>query len=241
MSDDDRPPWIREVAAALPRIKAHQLINHRPPAGAARRAASVLILFGEGERGPQLLLLQRAAELRSHPGQVAFPGGSQDESDADAVATALREAEEETGLEAAGVDVVGVLPPVWLAVTDFMVTPVIGWWREPSRVHAADPAETASVHVVAVDDLLDPAHRGQVRHPSGYVGPAFRVDDILVWGFTAQLLGSLFALLGWERDWDREQYFELTPAILAGSRRDVADRRTASTPSAAAAGRADRT
>src|SRR3954471_10769870 len=180
MSYDDLPAWMREVADALPQIKAHQLISHQPPDGAAPRAASVLILFGEGPRGPELLLLQRAADMRSHPGQVAFPGGRQDESDADAVAPALREAEEETGLEPAGVDVVGLLPPLWLSATDFLVTPVIGWWREPGRGHAVAPAETASVHVIAIDDLLDPAHRGQVRHPSGYVGPAFRVDDILV-------------------------------------------------------------
>jgi 8-oxo-dGTP pyrophosphatase MutT (NUDIX family) len=210
---------MREVADALPRIEADQLIDHRPPRGATPRAASVLILFGEGPRGPVLLLLQRAADLRAHPGQVAFPGGSRDDTDADVVAVALREAEEETGVDPAGVDVVGVLPPLWLGATDYLVTPVVGWWRAPGRVHAVDPAETASVHLVPVADLLDPAHRGLVRHPSGYIGPAFQVDGILVWGFTAHLLGSLFAVLGWERDWDRDRYFELSPADRVGGRR----------------------
>jgi len=84
------------------------------------------------------------------------------------------------------------------------------------------------VHVVPVDDLLDPAHRGRVRHPSGYVGPAFLVEKILVWGFTAGVLARLFGLLGWEREWDAERYFELPPSAVAGSARDLAQRRAAS-------------
>lgn len=231
MTTDDMPPWMREIARALPRIEGHQLIDHRPPAGATPRPASVLILFGEGPHGAELLLLERAADMRSHPGQAAFPGGSQDASDADAVAAALREAEEETGLEPSGVDVVGVLPPLWLAATDFLVTPVIGWWHTPNVVRVVDTAETASVHIVPVKDLLHPAHRGRVRHPLGYVGPAFQVDGILVWGFTAHLLGSLFELLGWDREWDRDHYFALSPAVLAGTRRDLVRRRaTTSAP-----------
>lgn len=216
---------MREIAKALPDVQTHQLIGLRQPDGGAPREASVLVLFGEGPRGPELLLLERAADLRAHPGQVAFPGGSQDESDADAVAAALREATEETGLDPAGVDVVGVLPALWLSATDYLVTPVVGWWHTPISVRPVDPAETASVHVVPVDDLLDPANRGRVRHPSGYVGPAFQVDGILVWGFTALIIGGLFDVVGWTRDWDPEQYFDLPPAVLAGSHRDLAGRR----------------
>jgi 8-oxo-dGTP pyrophosphatase MutT (NUDIX family) len=225
---EDMPSWMRDIARAVPRIEAHQLSTFQPPPGGTPRAASVLILFGEGPRGPELLLLERAADMRAHPGQVAFPGGSQDDSDADAVTAALREAEEETGLDPRGVDIVGVLPTLWLPPTDFLVTPVIGWWRRQVSVHPVDPAETASVHVVPVEDLLDPAHRGRVRHPSGYVGPAFLVDEILVWGFTAGVLARLFGLLGWEREWDAERYFELPPSAVAVSARDLAQRRAAS-------------
>jgi 8-oxo-dGTP pyrophosphatase MutT (NUDIX family) len=228
VSGDDMPAWMHDVIRAVPGITAHQLVGlHRPPRGGAPRAASVLVLFGEGVRGPELLLLERAADMRAHPGQVAFPGGSQDETDADAVAAALREAEEETGLDRNGVDIVGVLPALWLSATDFLVTPVIGWWRTQGEVHAVDPAETASVHVIAVADLLDPAHRGRVRHPSGYVGPAFQVGRVLVWGFTAIILAGLFRELGWERPWDPERYFELPAAVLAGSQRDLDRRRAA--------------
>ena len=216
-----------QIADALPTISADRLIGVRRPAGGSPRVASVLVLFAAGGRGPEVLLLERAADLRAHPGQVAFPGGGQDETDADAIATALREAEEETGLDPRGVDVVGNLPALWLAATDFLVTPVVGWWRDPVRVHPVDPAETASVHLVPVDDLLDPRNRGRVRHPSGYVGPAFRVGDVLVWGFTALVLCGLFRELGWGQTWDRGQYFELSPAVLAGSRRDLAGYPTA--------------
>lgn len=222
------PAWMREVARAVPHISADQLTAFHPPPGGAPRAASVLILFGDGPRGAEILLLERAADMRAHPGQVAFPGGGQDEADADAVTAALREAEEETGLDPAGVDIVGVLPELWLPATDFLVTPVVGWWHTPIPVRPVDPAETASVHVVPVADLLDPAHRGRVRHPSGYVGPAFRVDDILVWGFTAGVLARLFGLLGWEREWDDKRYFELPAEALAGSLRDRAGRGAAS-------------
>lgn len=218
------PGWMRDVASAVPHVLAHQLTSFRPPPGGTPRAASVLILFGAGPRGAEVLLLERAADMRAHPGQVAFPGGSQDVADADAVAAALREAEEETGLDPSGVEVVGVLPGLWLPATDFLVTPVIGWWHTPITVRAVDPAETASVHLVPVDVLLDPAHRGRVRHPSGYVGPAFRVDEILVWGFTAGVLARLFGLLGWEREWDHDRFFELPAEALAGSLRDLAGR-----------------
>ncbi len=226
MSDQQTPVWLAEVAAAVPRLTRRQLSAFEPPRDATPRAASVLILLGEGPSGAEVLLLQRASNMRDHPGQVAFPGGSQDAGDADPVATALREAEEETGLDRSGVDVVGVLPALWLPATDFLVTPVVGWWRRPVAVHAVDPAETASVHLVAVSDLLDPANRGQVRHPSGYVGPAFLVDDVLVWGFTAGVLSRLFDLLGWEREWDRQRRISLPEQTLAGSLQDLRRRAT---------------
>jgi hypothetical protein len=69
--------------------------------------------------------------------------------------------------------VFGALPDLWVPVTNFVVTPVLGWWREPSPVSAQDPAEVSSVHRVLIADLVDPANRCRVRHPSGYFGPGF--------------------------------------------------------------------
>ena len=214
------PSWLAPLAAVVPTVSASQLTSFLPPASARTRAASVLLLFGEASGQPDVLLLERASDLRSHAGQVAFPGGAQDPSDADEVVTALREAAEETGLDVGGVEIIGVLPRLWLPVSDFAVAPVVAWWRRPSPVSAVDRAETASVHSVPLAELLDPENRATVRHPSGYLGPAFLVGDLLVWGFTAGLLSRLFALVGWERSWDAGRVVDLPPDQARGSRRD---------------------
>ena len=162
----------------------------------------MLMLLGPG---PDLLLIERAADLRSHPGQPAFPGGAVDAGDGGPVPAALREAAEETGLDPAGVAVLGTLPPVFLAPSGFLVTPVLAWWRTPSAVGVADPREVAAVHRVPVAELVDPANRLRVRHPSGYVGPAFRVRGMTVWGFTGGLVDGLLRLAGWELPWDHDR------------------------------------
>jgi len=86
---------------------------------------------------------------------------------------------------------------------------VLAFWREPGAVRPVDPAETAVVARVPVADLVDPANRGQVHHPSGYTGPAFQVADLLVWGFTAGLVDALLELGGWAGPWDRNRVYEL--------------------------------
>lgn len=203
------PAWLQPLAAAAVDVRPEQLSRFLPPAEGGRESA-VLMLFGaESFEDAHVLLIQRAADLRSHAGQVAFPGGAVDPEDDGVVAAAMREAVEETGLDPAGVDVFGTLPALFLPVSDFVVTPVLGWWREPSPVRAVDTAEVASVHPVRLADLLDPANRFRVRHPSGYVGAAFRVDGLLVWGFTAGLLDRMLRLAGWERPWDQERYEDL--------------------------------
>ncbi|MGH3496095.1 MAG: NUDIX hydrolase [Nocardioidaceae bacterium] len=170
------------------------------------RPSAVLMLFGDGARGHDLLLTERAHEMRSHPGQVSFPGGASDPGDADAAATALREAHEEVGLDPTGVEVIGTLPALWLPPSNFAVTTVLGWWRHPTPVSAVHPAEVATVLRVPIDELLDPQRRYTVRHPSGWLGPAFDLDDDLVlWGFTAGVVANLFSYVGWERPWDDTQ------------------------------------
>ncbi len=141
-----------------------------PPHGEGRHSA-VLILFGDDR---DLLLIQRASTMRSHAGQPAFPGGAVDDDDEDAAAAALREAQEETGIDPAGVLVFGALPDLWVPVTNYVVTPVLGWWHTPSPVWALDAAEVESVHRVPISELVDPANRCRVLHPSGFVGPALR-------------------------------------------------------------------
>jgi 8-oxo-dGTP pyrophosphatase MutT (NUDIX family) len=183
-----------------------------PPAHPRRRSA-VLVLFGEGPHGPDVLLIERSAHLRSHAGQPAFPGGGIDAHDDGPVAAALREAHEETGLDPAGVDVLRVLPDLWVPPSGNVVTPVIAWWREPSEVRP-QPGEVAAVARVAVADLVAPDNRLMISSPSGIAGPAFRVAGLLVWGFTAGVLDRLIDLAGWERPWDRNRIEPLPPDML---------------------------
>jgi 8-oxo-dGTP pyrophosphatase MutT (NUDIX family) len=185
-----------------------QLRNLVGLAPADARRGAVLMLFGEGPAGPDLLLTERSATMRSHAGQPAFPGGAMDPGE-DAITAALREGQEETGLMPESVLPVALLPDLYLPPSGFLVRPVLGYWREPGDVRAVDPAETAAVARVPVAELVDPANRGLVRHPSGFVGPAFEVADLVVWGFTAGLVDTLLELGGWTTPWDRNRIFEL--------------------------------
>jgi len=227
---DDVTSARAELAAVLAAAGSEPLVTGLP-AAASPRAAAVLILFGVLDGVPSgradaavsrdldVLLLSRATTLRAHPGEVAFPGGRVDPGDRDPVAAALREAHEETGLDPSGVDVLGTLPAVPLAFSRHLVSPVLGWWRDPSPVRVVDEAESAAVFRAPVADLLDPAHRGVTvirRDGQEWRGAAFTVDtDVgshVVWGFTASLLDALFDRAGWTEPWDREREVPLPAA-----------------------------
>jgi len=219
------PDWLEPVRRAAQQIGPHDLTTFVPPQDAPRpRRGAVLLLFGEGPAGPDLLLTERAHDMRSHPGQVSFPGGSIDPTDASPADAAVREAEEETGLDPRGVEVFATLPELWLPPSNFAVTPVLAWWREQSDVRVVDAAEVHAIYRVPVEELLDPAHRVSVRHPSGWRGPAFLIGDdkdLVLWGFTAGIIARLFDFLGWTRPWDADVLRELPDHMLT-ARREVA-------------------
>jgi len=191
-----------------------------PAAPSDARAAAVLMLFaGHVVQDADVLLLERASTMRTHSGQVAFPGGALDPDDDGPVAAALREAQEETGLEPAGVLPLALLPELSVPPSGFRVTPVLAHWTRPSPVHAVDPAESARVARVPLRQLLEPGNRFRVLHSSGYAGPAFIVDGMLIWGFTGGLLSTLMAMAGWERPWDASDVRDLD-AVLAATGTD---------------------
>lgn len=196
------PEWLTRIASAATAARAGESSRFVPPDDGSARESAVLMLFGETAGQPDVLLTERAHTLRSHAGEVSFPGGAIDGDDDGPEAAALREGEEETGLDPSGVDLLATMAPLWIPVSNFVVTPVMCWWRRPSPVRVVDAKEVASVHRIQLDRLLDPANRFQVLHPSGLTGPAFRVEGVLIWGFTAGLLSRLFELSGIERPWD---------------------------------------
>lgn len=182
---------------------------------ATARKAAVLILFGAAGQAElddsmepedlDLLFVERAATLRKHAGQVAFPGGGIDPEDSGSIDAALREAWEETGVDTTGIEVLGSLSEVELPITNFLVTPVIGWWRTESEVYAVDKGESASVFRAPVAQLLDPRRRltGVVhRGEKSFRSPAFEFEDHIIWGFTAIVVDQLFTELGWTKRWD---------------------------------------
>ncbi len=223
------PTWLRDLAERMPHIEPERFSRLLPPEAGGRESA-VLILFGPAPApspsliagsqvvGERVVLLERSHDMRSHPAQIAFPGGARDADDPDLVATALREAQEETGLEPSGVEVLTELPSLFLPPSRFVVTPVLGWWPHPSALSVRDPAEVHDVISVPVAHLLDPEHRFTVKHPSGFVGPAFDLDDLLLWGFTAGLLSRVLEFGGVDREWDASIERPIPDRYLQGDR-----------------------
>jgi 8-oxo-dGTP pyrophosphatase MutT (NUDIX family) len=197
------PGWLAGLAQRAAQMTVPPPL--RPPPDGSGRPSAVLLLFGESGGQPDLLICQRSPRLRRHAGQPAFPGGAVEPSDVGPVAAALREAAEEAGIDPAGVQVLAVLPELFIARSGFRVTPVLAWWRRPAPFAAFRDGEIVAAVRARLADLADPANRLTVRHGFGASGPAFRVQGMVVWGFTAALVDQLLRLGGWERPWDAGQ------------------------------------
>ncbi len=187
----------------------------------------MLVLFGEDPRhGPDVLLMERASTLRNHAGQVAFPGGGADPGDPDAVGTALREAEEETGVEPSGVVPLALLPELFVPPSGFVVTPVIAHWAAAGRRARGRPRRDRRRGAGAAGRARRPRQPAAgCAIPSGFTGPAFTVAGLLVWGFTGGLLSALLDRGGWARSWDTTRVDGPGRSVVDGAGRSAGGRR----------------
>jgi 8-oxo-dGTP pyrophosphatase MutT (NUDIX family) len=157
-------------------------------------AAVLAALFGHPAR-PGLVFTERRHDLRRHGGEVSFPGGRQDTPDETLVATALREAQEEIGLDPHDVEVVGALPPVGTFVTGYKVHPFVGLIPDGLSFQP-NPDEVAAVLPLQLDELRSGfAMRRLVRRGVPFRTPTYTVGEHLIWGATARILADLLARL----------------------------------------------
>ncbi|WP_025917857.1 CoA pyrophosphatase [Herminiimonas sp. CN] len=191
--------WLRQRFAKPPVWQPeitdeHNLLLQKLPL----RPASVLIPLVAREDGMTLLLTQRSAHLHDHPGQVSFPGGRAEKTDASAIETALRETEEEVGIHRSHLDVLGILPD-YCTVTGYLVTPVVSIVTPPFSLQP-DPFEVAEVFEVPLSFLMDGAHhqRRIAEFPLGLGRRTFYAmpyQRFFIWGATAGMLRNLFHFL----------------------------------------------
>jgi 8-oxo-dGTP pyrophosphatase MutT (NUDIX family) len=172
-----------------------------------------------------LLLIVRAASLRHHAGQAAFPGGAADHGDDGPVATALREAREETGIDTARLHPLVTMERTFIAPSGFHVVPVLAYSPDPGPVAVVDQAETAIVARVPVRAFINPANRLMVYRRTlsrRFAGPAFLLNEMLVWGFTGQVISAILDVAGWAKPWDSSNIRELDEAMaLVGDEEDA--------------------
>ncbi len=167
------------------------------PERAARAAGVLAPLYAVGGE-PHLIFTRRSADLPKHKGEISFPGGAREPADISLAQTALREAQEEIGLDPAQVELLGALPPVFAAVSNFFITPQVGWLGEGLPALTTNPAEVAEVILAPLAALADPAiYHTEIWHRFGgaHVVHFFDFGPYLIWGATWRMLHSLLSLL----------------------------------------------
>ncbi len=156
--------------------------EYAPPPGRKLRPAGVLLTVNVAGNEPKVILTKRSSALKHHPGQIAFPGGKQDEGDADVIAAALREAQEEIGLSPKLVSVLGTLSS-HETVTGFQVTPVVGMVSEPGEVD--EVLQVPLTHVLHPDNFLVQSRRWRGNRRHYFIVP---YGPYYIWGATARML-----------------------------------------------------
>jgi 8-oxo-dGTP pyrophosphatase MutT (NUDIX family) len=236
LTPDVCPSWLRPLLDNVDQIpEAYRrrlppdvlaMVTAAKTAATADRDAAVLVLFSGPESGPadgglpddaDLLLTVRASSLRHHAGQAAFPGGASDPGDSGPVATALREAHEETGIDVSRLHPLVTMERAFIAPSQFHVVPVLAYSPDPGPVAVVTEAETALVTRVPVRAFINPENRLMVyRGDLGnrWAGPAFLLNQMLVWGFTGQVISAVLDVAGWAKPWDTNDVRELDDVMV---------------------------
>jgi 8-oxo-dGTP pyrophosphatase MutT (NUDIX family) len=176
------------------RITSEEARQYYPSA----RQGAVLILFYPKEDGIYTVLIQRPTYDGVHSGQVAFPGGKKEDSDPDLMATALREAQEEVGIDPAVVEVLAPLTHLYIPPSNFLVYPYVGVsLQRPDMI--ADAHEVEEILEVNIAHLMDEAKTGiktiKVRQGQEFETPYFDLDGRTIWGATAMMISELLVVL----------------------------------------------
>jgi 8-oxo-dGTP pyrophosphatase MutT (NUDIX family) len=233
LSPGAAPPWLKPLVDNARAVK--QAYRRRVPAellalvtaanakaaltGTGRDAA-VLVLFSGPADSPNgglpddadLLVTVRASTLRHHAGQAAFPGGAADPGDDGPIFTAMREATEETGIDTSRLTPLATLEKMFIPPSGFHVVPVLAYSPDPGPVFVVDESETAVVARVPVRAFINPENRLMVYRKENtrrLAGPAFLLNEMLVWGFTGQVISAMLDVAGWARPWNTEDVREL--------------------------------
>lgn len=235
LAPDAAPAWLKPLLENAPDVK--QAYRRRVPpevlamvtaatenAQGTGREAAVLVLFS----GPpdaassglpddvDLLVTVRSSTLRHHAGQAAFPGGAVDPGDHSPVQTALREANEETGIDTERLHPLATLERLFIPPSGFHVVPVLAYSPDPGPVAVVDESETAHVARVPLRAFVNPENRIMVYRNANtrrFAGPAFLLNEMLVWGFTGQVISAMLDVAGWAQPWNTDDVRELEEAM----------------------------
>jgi 8-oxo-dGTP pyrophosphatase MutT (NUDIX family) len=237
LTPDAAPPWLKPLTdnckdvkrAYRQRVPPEMLAlvtaaNTKAAVTGEKRDAAVLVLFSGPAEAPadglpddaDLLVTVRASTLRHHAGQAAFPGGAADAGDTGPVHTALREANEETGIDTSRLHPLCTLERMFIPPSGFHVVPVLAYSPDPGPVAVVDESETAIVARVPVRAFVNPENRIMVyrkERTRRFAGPAFMLNEMLVWGFTGQVISAVLDVAGWAEPWNTEDVRELDDAM----------------------------